>query len=91
MDPGDRVLLTTPISFDTSVEEFFSGLICGGCLVIAKTGSQRDPGYLSQLIAREDVTTACFVPSMLRMLLEEDVGGLRLVEAGHQRRRGADA
>ncbi len=41
LDPGDRILFTTPISFDTSVEEFFSGLICGGRLVIAKTGSQR--------------------------------------------------
>ncbi len=86
LGPDDRVLLTTPLSFDTSVEEFFSGLVCGGCVVIAKPGSQREPGYLAQLIAREGVTTACFVPSMLRIMLEQDeiaqCGSLRRVISG---------
>ena len=72
LGPDDRLLLTTPISFDTSVEEFFSGLVSGGRVVIGKAGSQREPRYLVELMADEGVTTACFVPSMLRMLLEED-------------------
>jgi amino acid adenylation domain-containing protein len=86
LGPDDRVLLTTPLSFDTSVEEFFSGLLCGGSVVIAKPGSQREPDYLPKLIAREGVTTACFVPSMLRILLEQDeiaeCGSLRRVISG---------
>ncbi len=73
LGPADRVLFTTPISFDTSVEEFFFGIICGGCLVIEKAGGkQRDMSQLVELIARENVTTACFVPSILRLLLEEE-------------------
>jgi amino acid adenylation domain-containing protein len=71
---NDRVLLVTPISFDTSVEEFFLPLISGGCQVIAKAAAQRDPGYLTRLIGRERVTTACFVPTMLRLLLEDMEG-----------------
>ena len=74
LEPSDRMLFTTPISFDTSVEEFFLPLISGGCLVIAKAGSQREPGYLARLIASENVTTACFVPTMLRFLLEDPQG-----------------
>jgi amino acid adenylation domain-containing protein len=73
LGPADRVLLATPISFDTSVEEVFLGLTCGGCLVIEKAGgTRRDMSCLVQLIARENVTTACFVPSKLRLLLEEE-------------------
>ena len=69
----DRVLFTTPISFDTSVEEFFFGLMCGGCLVIEKGGGkQREMASMVRLIGREQITTACFVPSILRLLLEED-------------------
>ena len=86
LGPDDRVLLTTPLSFDTSVEEFFSGLVSGASVVIAKPGSQREPDYLLKLIAREGVTTACFVPSMLRILLEHDdiaqCGSLRRVISG---------
>lgn len=67
----DNVLFTTPLSFDVSVEEFFDALCCGGRVVIAKPGSQSEPNYLVQLIRREGVTTACFVPSVLRFLLEE--------------------
>jgi amino acid adenylation domain-containing protein len=79
LGPDDRVLFTTPISFDTSVEEFFFGLTCGGCLVIERAGGQkRDMRHLVELIGRERVTTACFVPSTLRLLLEEeDLDGCR--------------
>ena len=73
LGPADRILFTTPIGFDTSVEEFFFPLTCGGCLVIERAGGQRrDMSHLVQLIAREQVTTACFVPSTLRLLLEEE-------------------
>ena len=69
LQPGDRVVQKTPSSFDVSVWEFFWPLIVGAALVVAKPGGHQDPGYLAGLIATERVTTAHFVPSMLRAFL----------------------
>ncbi|MDN3356472.1 non-ribosomal peptide synthetase, partial [Actinomadura sp. DC4] len=67
----DRVLQKTPSGFDVSVWEFFWPLVTGACLVVARPGGHRDAAYLAGLIERERVTTVHFVPSMLRMFLEE--------------------
>ncbi|WP_419669696.1 amino acid adenylation domain-containing protein [Streptomyces prasinus] len=84
LDAGDRVLQKTPAGFDVSVWEFMWPLITGAGLVVARPGGHRDPAYLAGLIGREQVTTAHFVPSMLRVFLEEPTvpsgaGGLRRV------------
>ena len=71
LTPADRVLQKTPFSFDVSVWEFFWPLMIGARLVMARPGGHRDPAYLSGLIVQEGVTTAHFVPSMLRIFLEE--------------------
>ncbi|MFD5824425.1 amino acid adenylation domain-containing protein [Lentzea sp. NPDC060358] len=68
---GDRVLQKTPSGFDVSVWEFFWPLLFGATLVVAKPGGHRDPVYLAELIEREAVTTAHFVPSMLDVFLRE--------------------
>ncbi|WP_199322108.1 non-ribosomal peptide synthetase [Leptolyngbya sp. FACHB-321] len=68
---GDRVLQKTPFSFDVSVWEFFWTLMSGACLVVARPEGHKDPAYLVQLIAAQQVTTLHFVPSMLRVFLEE--------------------
>jgi amino acid adenylation domain-containing protein len=68
---GDRVLQKTPFSFDVSVWEFFWTLITGATLVVARPGGHRDSGYLVQLIAQQQITTLHFVPSMLRVFLDE--------------------
>jgi amino acid adenylation domain-containing protein len=70
--PDDRILFATPLSFDVSVEEVFDALVCGGRMVIATADQKRDPSYLVRLMADEGVTTACFVPSILRVLLEDE-------------------
>ncbi|MFF4591812.1 non-ribosomal peptide synthase/polyketide synthase [Amycolatopsis sp. NPDC001319] len=77
----DRVLQKTPSSFDVSVWEFFWPLLAGATLVVAKPEGHKDPAYLAGLIRREGVTTVHFVPSMLRLFLEEAAGctGLRRV------------
>ncbi|MEJ8668141.1 amino acid adenylation domain-containing protein [Streptomyces sp. MS1.AVA.1] len=67
----DRVLQKTPASFDVSVWEFFWPLITGAELVLARPGGHRDPGYLAELIRDRRVTTAHFVPSMLRLFLDD--------------------
>ncbi|HEY0604051.1 MAG TPA: amino acid adenylation domain-containing protein [Herpetosiphonaceae bacterium] len=68
---ADRVLQKTPFSFDVSVWEFFWPLLAGATLVVAKPGGHQDPAYLAALMQRERITTTHFVPSMLRIFLEE--------------------
>jgi amino acid adenylation domain-containing protein len=71
LTPADRVLQKTPFSFDVSVWEFFWPLSAGACLVMAKPAGHRDGAYLVKTIAEQAITTIHFVPSMLRLLLEE--------------------
>lgn len=68
---SDRVLQKTPFSFDVSVWEFFWTWLNGACLVIAQPGRHQDSVYLQELIAKEQITTIHFVPSMLQVFLEE--------------------
>ncbi|MGA4837499.1 amino acid adenylation domain-containing protein [Streptomyces sp. G45] len=67
----DRVLQKTPCGFDVSVWEFFWPLLHGATLVVARPEGHQDPAYLAELIERESVTTAHFVPSMLDVFLRE--------------------
>ncbi|TQR74835.1 AMP-binding protein, partial [Mycobacterium hodleri] len=67
----DRMLVKTPISFDTSVWEVFWPLSIGASLVVAKPGGHRDPVYLAETIAAQSVTAVDFVPSMLELFLDE--------------------
>lgn len=69
LSPADVVVQKTPYSFDVSFWEMFWPLITGARLVVAEPGGHRDSDYLSWLLARHEVTTAHFVPSMLREFL----------------------
>ena len=71
---ADRVLQKTPFSFDVSVWEFFWPLMVGARLVVARPGGHQDPRYLVETIAREGITTIHFVPPMLAVFLDDDVG-----------------
>ncbi|MER7644101.1 non-ribosomal peptide synthase/polyketide synthase [Streptomyces sp. NPDC126522] len=71
LDAEDRVLQKTPAGFDVSVWEFFWPLITGATLVVARPEGHQDPVYLAELIRRQHITTAHFVPSMLRAFLDE--------------------
>ncbi|MFI6077348.1 amino acid adenylation domain-containing protein [Actinoplanes sp. NPDC051343] len=81
-----RVLQKSPFTFDTSVWELFWALMNGATLVMARPGGHRDSRYLVDLIRRERVTFADFVPSMLEMFLREPDAGrctsLRHIIAG---------
>ena len=61
-----------PFSFDVSVWEFFWPLLTGARLVLARPGGHREGQYLRELIIKEQITTLHFVPSMLRVFLEEE-------------------
>ncbi|MEU7765421.1 amino acid adenylation domain-containing protein [Nocardia sp. NPDC049190] len=65
----DAVLLDTAATFDLSVWQFWTAAVCGGRLVIAAPDGHRDPAYLTELMARESVTTLHAVPSKLDALL----------------------
>ena len=69
--PGDHVLQKSPLTFDTSVWEFFWPLMTGAALVLAEPDGHRDPRYLVETIQRERITFADFVPSMLEAFLRE--------------------
>jgi amino acid adenylation domain-containing protein len=81
----DLVLQKTPFSFDVSVWEFFWPLLRGARMVLARPEGHRDPRYLTELIQRERITVLHFVPSMLRVFLEEPgvdrCGSVRLLFA----------
>ncbi|HYC90498.1 MAG TPA: amino acid adenylation domain-containing protein [Thermoanaerobaculia bacterium] len=68
---GDAVMQKTPYGFDISVWELLWPLITGARLVIAEPGGHQDAPYLIDLIRRERVTVAHFVPSMLQIFLDE--------------------
>ncbi|OIJ84942.1 non-ribosomal peptide synthetase [Streptomyces sp. MUSC 14] len=67
----DRMLLSTTASFDVSVPELFAPLQVGASVVIARPDGRRDPAYLADLIQRERVTGADFVPSLLEAFVDE--------------------
>ncbi|MFJ4986608.1 non-ribosomal peptide synthase/polyketide synthase [Streptomyces sp. NPDC088732] len=71
LTPSDRVVQKTPFGFDVSVWEFFWPLLEGATLVVARPGGHRDPDYLAELIQRQHVTIAHFVPSMLQVFVAE--------------------
>ncbi|MGE0218363.1 amino acid adenylation domain-containing protein, partial [Mycolicibacterium sp.] len=70
----DRMLVKTPISFDTSVWEIFWPLSAGATLIVARPGGHRDPRYLAETIAEHRVTAVDFVPSLLELFLDEPAG-----------------
>jgi aryl carrier-like protein len=63
-------LQVASINFDIAVWEIFGPLIAGARLVLAQAGGYEDPGYLVDLLVRERITIAHFVPTWLSVLLE---------------------
>jgi amino acid adenylation domain-containing protein len=68
----DKVLQNISFSFDPSVWQIFWPLCFGGQLVLPRPEGHKDSGYLVKLIAEQQITISAFVPSMLRILLEEE-------------------
>lgn len=66
----DRVLQRTPYSFDASIWEFFAPLMAGATLIMLPPEAQKDPSLIVQCLAN-GVTVAQFVPSLLRVVLDE--------------------
>jgi amino acid adenylation domain-containing protein len=73
LDETDRVLQKTTFCFDVSVWEFLWPLMTGAVLVMARPDGHKDSQYLLSVIKEEEITTIHFVPSMLRVFLEERI------------------
>jgi len=86
---ADKVLQKTPFSFDASVWEFYAPLLVGGQLLLAQPGGQADTAYLLELIAKGQVNTVQFVPSLLQILIEQ--GGLETCQSLKQIFCGGEA
>lgn len=69
LEPADRLLQTSSVSFDASVIEIFAPLSIGARLVIPKVDAFSDVSYIADLISRHGVTVLHMVPSMLSTLL----------------------
>ena len=70
LGPDDIFLQKAPVSFDASVQELFNSLACGGVLLLAAPGGEKDTQYLARLCQSKRVTCASFVPSQLDVLLQ---------------------
>jgi amino acid adenylation domain-containing protein len=68
---SDRCLHALSLSFDFATWEIFTALVAGAQLIIAEPGGNRDSSYLVKLIIGSKITLAGFVPSMLKVILDE--------------------
>ena len=71
LSASDRVLQKTPYSFDVSMWELFWPLMTGACVVLARPRGHKEPAYLARLIREREISVVHFVPSMLRIFLEQ--------------------
>ncbi len=69
--PSDRILQKATFSFDFAIWECFAPLLAGATVVLARPGGQRDSAYLARTISEREITVVHFVPSMLRVFLQE--------------------
>ncbi len=83
---ADRVLQKAPFIFDFSLWELFAPLLAGARAVLASPGGHRDAAYLVRTLMEREITVAHFVPSLLRVFLDEEgverCDRLRLVFSG---------
>ncbi len=83
---SDRCLQSASLSFDDSVWEILEPLSAGACLVLTRPRFEYDSRYLVKLMVEQRISVACFVPSLLRAVIEEaqipSCGSLRRLTTG---------
>jgi amino acid adenylation domain-containing protein len=86
VEPSDKFLQSASLSFDDSVWEILEPLSAGACLVLTRPRFEYDSAYLVKLMIEQRITVACFVPSLLRAVIEEpeiaNCGALQRLEIG---------
>ena len=82
LSDADRVLQFTPTTFDVSVQEIFSTLAAGACLVFPPRGQVKVGEPLARFLRERVVTVATLPPSVLVSTSPETLPHLRLVVTG---------
>lgn len=85
MQPQDRVLALTTLSFDISALEILLPLVSGACVVMADRETAQDPYALARFMEARAVTVAQATPTTWRMLIDSDWPGqprLRALSGG---------
>ena len=72
MTETDAVLQTSSLNFDISIWELLTPLLAGGRVVLARSWGYQDGAYLIDTISKQNITVISCVPSMLRVLLEQE-------------------
>ncbi len=68
--PGEVSLQIPSFAFDSSVEDIFSMLLCGGKLVMIKEEQRLDMKHLHSLISKHRVNYLLMVPGLYKELLQ---------------------
>eukprot|EP00927_Polykrikos_kofoidii_P084367 TRINITY_DN886_c0_g2_i1.p1 TRINITY_DN886_c0_g2~~TRINITY_DN886_c0_g2_i1.p1 ORF type:complete len:1924 (-),score=192.51 TRINITY_DN886_c0_g2_i1:371-5710(-) len=71
MGESTRCLFQTSAVWSILEWQLLAPLFQGGAIVLARPGGEKDRNYIADLIRQEMVTVCCFVPSFLRVLLDE--------------------
>lgn len=71
IQPTDRVLGLSSLSFDLSVYDIFGLLAAGGALVLPERGSERDPAHWRCAMSRHGVSVWNTVPALMQLLVDE--------------------
>jgi amino acid adenylation domain-containing protein len=86
LDDGERILHKTPVNFDVSVIEIFWPLTTGATSVLMEQDGHKNPQKLHEIISEMNINIVHFVPSMLRLFIEQMNGrrltSLRLLLSG---------
>ena len=85
LDPGDRMLAVTTVTFDIHVLEVYLPLLAGATVVVAGPDAARDPAALARLAGQAGATIMQATPALWQAMLAEHaqaVRGLRMLAGG---------
>ncbi|MAT97566.1 MAG: hypothetical protein CL608_10525 [Anaerolineaceae bacterium] len=85
IDPDDKLLAITTLSFDIATVELYLPLLAGAQIVIAPQTAVTDPQQLIDLLQRENITYLQATPATWQMLLNADwqgQPGLKMITGG---------
>jgi len=71
IQPSDRVLALSSLSFDLSVYDIFGTLAAGGAIVLPDADASKDPSHWLACLDRHQVTIWNSVPALLELLLTQ--------------------
>lgn len=71
LQENEVALQKTTLTFDDSAVEFFWPLMIGGAVAFIPPGAHREPTSIIEYAIRYKVALLQFVPSMLKMVIEE--------------------